>query len=146
MKKEHERKKASDEEKFDSLLEQKENAAEDFSNTIRQLKVEQEKLLDDMSIDHENALQEAKEQVTKLRDEERREQESIIEKRRDAEDNAWNEIDVMTDKNKDVLAENIEKGLENKAELTKQMRELTALNLERTNKAKSLQEKKNQLQ
>jgi len=56
MKKEHERKKASDEEKFDSLLEQKENAAEDFSNTIRQLKVEQEKLLDDMSIDHENAL------------------------------------------------------------------------------------------
>ena len=84
--------------------------------------------------------------MTKLRDEERREQESIIEKRRDAEDNAWNEIDVMTDKNKDVLAENIERGLENKAELTKQMRELTALNLERNNKAKSLQEKKNQLQ
>jgi len=32
----------------------------------------------------------------------------------------------MTDKNKDVLAQNIEKGLENKAELTKQMKELTA--------------------
>lgn len=54
-----------------------------------------------------------------LREKERREQESIIEKRRDAEENAWNQIDIMTDKNKDVLAESIERGLENKAELTK---------------------------
>lgn len=35
MKKEHDRKKASDEEKFQALLEQKDLAAEDFSNTIR---------------------------------------------------------------------------------------------------------------
>ena len=119
MKKEHERKKASDEEKFQALLEQKDLAAEDFSNTIRQLKIEQEKLLDDMAIDHDNQLQEAKEEVTRLREVERREQEGIIEKRRDAEENAWNEIDMMTDKNKDVLADNIERGLENKAELTK---------------------------
>lgn len=146
MKKEHERKKTSDEEKFEALLEQKEIAADDFSNTIRQLKMEQEKLLEEMSVVHENALQEAREQVTKLKEEQTREQQSIVQKRRDAEENAWNEIDIMTDKNKDILAENIEKGLENKAELTKQMRELNALNLERNNKAKSLQEKKNQLQ
>ena len=83
-------------------------------------------MLDDMAIDHDNQLQDAKEEVTRLREVERRENEGIIGKRRDAEENAWNEIDVMTDKNKDVLAENIERGLENKAELTKQMRELTA--------------------
>ncbi len=47
-------------------------------------------------------------------------------KRRDAEEDAWNEIDSMTDKNKDTLALNIEKGMENKAELTKHMRELMA--------------------
>jgi len=52
----------------------------------------------------------------------------------------------MTDKNKETLAANIEKGLVNKAELTKQMRDLTAQNLERSNKAKDLQEKKNQLE
>ena len=64
-------------------------------------------------------------------------------KRRDAEEDAWNEIDSMTDKNKDTLALNIEKGMENKAELTKHMRELMAQNMERSNKAKDLQEKKN---
>lgn len=145
MKKEHERKKLSDEEKFEALLEQKESAAEDFSNTFKQLKMEQEKLLDVMSIDHTSDLTGAKDEVTRLRDVESKEKMSIIDKRSKAEENAWNEIDHMTDKNKDVLAENIEKGLENKAELTKQMRELTAQNLERSNKAKDLQEKKNQL-
>jgi len=44
----------------------------------------------------------------------------------------------MTDKNKDILAENIEKGMENKAELTKYMRELMSRNMERSNKAKDL--------
>ena len=52
----------------------------------------------------------------------------------------------MTDKNKDILAESIEKGLTNKAELTKFMRDLASHNLERSNKAKDLQEKKNQLE
>ena len=49
----------------------------------------------------------------------------------------------MTDKNKGILAISIEKGMENKAELTKQMRELNAQNMEKSNKAKDLQEKKN---
>lgn len=128
MKKEHERKKLSDEEKFEALLEQKESAAEDFSNTIKQLKMEQEKLLDVMSTDHSLDLTQAKDEHTHLKDVQNKETLSIRERRRDAEEHAWNEIDVMTDKNKDVLAQNIEKGLENKAELTKQMKELTAQN------------------
>lgn len=41
------------------------------------------------------------------------------------------------------MAVNIERGMENKAELTKYMRELTSQNLERSNKVKDLQEKKN---
>ena len=60
-----------------------------------------------------------------------------------AENDAWKNYNDINDKNRDTLAEHIEKGLENKAELTKQMRELTAQNLERSNKAKDLQEKKN---
>jgi hypothetical protein len=61
-----------------------------------------------------------------------------VAKRREAEENAWNEIDAMTDKNKDILALNIEKGMENKAELTKYMRELMSMNMERSNHAKRL--------
>ena len=75
--------------------------------------------MDVMSIDHTSDLTGAKDEVTRLRDVESKEKMSIIDKRSKAEENAWNEIDHMTDKNKDVLAENIEKGLENKAELTK---------------------------
>ena len=49
MRREHERKKLADEEKFEALLEQKECAAEEFSGTIRQLKLEQDELLDRMA-------------------------------------------------------------------------------------------------
>ena len=70
----------------------------------------------------------------------------MISRRRDAEEENWNAIDVIQDGNKYVLAEHIDKGLKNKAELTKFMRKLAALNLERSNKAKDLQEKKNQLE
>ena len=71
------------------------------------------------------------------------ESEAQISRRRDAEEDNWNKIDVIQDGNKYVLAEHIDKGLKNKAELTKFMRKLAALNLERSNKAKDLQEKKN---
>lgn len=66
--------------------------------------------------------------------------------RRDAEEDAWNKIDSMTDKNKYTLAQNIENGMQNKAELMKYMRELQSQNMERSNKSKDLQEKKNQLE
>ena len=99
-----------------------------------------------MDAEQELALADARAEVARLHDEEKREQEQIIERRRDAEENAWTEIDHMTDKNKDVLAENIEKGLKNKAELTDQMRLLTNENLKKSNKTKELQEKKNQLE
>ena len=99
-----------------------------------------------MDAEQELALADARADVARLHDEEKREQEQIIERRRDAEENAWTEIDQMTDKNKDILAENIEKGLKNKAELTDQMRLLTNENLKKSNKTKELQEKKNQLE
>jgi len=100
--------------------------------------MEQEKLLDGMSVEHNKEIADAKNEVTRLMEDDRKENEQIIDKRREAEEDAWKEIDNMTDKNKDVLALNIERGLENKAELTKQMRDLTAQNLERSNKAKEL--------
>ena len=119
MKKEHERKKASDEEKFELLLAQKEQAAEDFSKTIRNVKMEQEDLLDRLTLEHNEALQKAKVELARLDAEKTRENSGIIDKRRDAEAAAWDDIDIMTEKNKNILENNIEKGLENKAELTK---------------------------
>ena len=138
MRREHERKKLADEEKFEALLEQKECAAEEFSGTIRQLKLEQDELLDRMAAQHEEQLLEATQTRSRLLIERTQEEQSIIEKRKDAEENAWLEIDILTDKNKDQLAEHIERGLENKAELTKFMQELNAQNQERNNKAKEL--------
>ena len=43
-----------------------------------------------------------------------------------AENDAWVNYNEINDKNRDILAQNIKKGLESKAELTKYMRELTA--------------------
>lgn len=81
-----------------------------------------------------------------LQGDERGEKDGIVALRRDAEEDAWNKIDSMTDKNKYTLAQNIENGMQNKAELMKYMRELQSQNMERSNKSKDLQEKKNQLE
>ena len=77
-----------------------------------------------MSIQNEEALFDARQEVALLRSEVQAEQDGILALRRDAEEDAWNEIDSRTDKDKDILAINIESGMENIAELTKYMREL----------------------
>ena len=99
-----------------------------------------------MTIEHNEQLLIAREKVSTLREQDKEEHNKIIGERKDAETQAWKDYNDINDKNRDDLAEKIEKGLENKAELTKLMRELTAQNLERSNKAKDLQEKKNQLE
>jgi len=81
--------------------------------------------------------------VTHLEEEDKEELATMQNLREEAEAQAWKDYNDINDKNRDVLAVNIEKGLENKAEFTKFTRELTAQNLERSNKAKDLQEKKN---
>ena len=99
-----------------------------------------------MTIEHNEQLLIAREKVSTLREQDKEEHNKIIGERKDAETQAWKDYNDINDKNRDDLAEKIEKGLENKAELTKLMRELTAQNLDRSNKAKDLQEKKNQLE
>ena len=110
------------------------------------MKLQQENLLDQMTREHSHEIENNRLEAQRLRETEKQEQEGIVNKRRDAEEDAWNAIDHMTDKNKDVLAESIEKGLINKAELTKFMSDLAARNKERSTKATELQEKKNQLE
>ena len=48
--------------------------------------------------------------------------------RKTKEDEAWTQIDELTDKNKAQLAIYIEQGMESKAELSTQIQELTQLN------------------
>jgi len=51
---------------------------------------------------------------------------SISGKRLNEEKKAWEDYEDINENHKDILAENIEKGLENKAELTKEMHSLNA--------------------
>ena len=51
--------------------------------------MEQEDLLERLTLEHDNALQKAREDLAGLRDDQKREDLGIIEKRRDAEDAAW---------------------------------------------------------
>ena len=126
MKVEHDRKKASDEEKFQSLLEQKQDACEQFKETLERLSLEQNTLIEKLTLEHHDELQQAKEKKTQLEEESLQMAIKIKTMRAETEQSAWKEYISVNDKNSNVLAENIEKGLENKAELTKSMRELTA--------------------
>ena len=126
MKVEHDRKKASDEEKFQSLLEQKQDACEQFKETLERLSLEQNTLIEKLTIEHHDELQKAKEKKTMLEEESKEMEMKIKTMRAETEQSAWNDYINVNDKNSSVLAENIEKGLKNKAELTEFMRDLSA--------------------
>lgn len=126
MKVEHDRKKGSDEEKFQGLLEQKQAACESFQETLERLSLEQCNLLEKMSQEHNEELYQARQKVTHLEEEDKAEDATMKNLREEAEAQAWKDYNDINDKNRDVLAVNIEKGLENKAEFTKFTRELTA--------------------
>lgn len=126
MKQEHDRKKLSDEEKFQSLLEQKQEAIEQFDETMSKLELDQKLLLDQMTAEHATELQEARELVSNLRNQEKEEQSKIIIQREEAENQAWKDYNSINDNNRNILTENIKKGLLNKAELTKFMTDLKA--------------------
>ena len=69
----------------------------------------------------------------------------IINEREEAEKQAWKDYNEINDKNREVLALKIEDGLSAKADLTRQMNELTTKNIERENKRNELQEQKSEL-
>ena len=69
----------------------------------------------------------------------------IISEREDAEKRAWKDYNEINDKNREILALKIEDGLGAKADLTRQMNELTTKNIERENKRNELQEQKSEL-
>ena len=62
--------------------------------------------------------------------------------RANQEDNAWKQIDTMTDCNKLVLASDIEKGMDAKAKLTVALNQLKDKNTEKDKELRSLEEKK----
>ena len=75
------------------------------------LELDQKVLLDKMTIEHANELQEARELVSNLRDEEKDEQSKIIIQREEVENQAWKDYNSINDTNRNILTENIKKGL-----------------------------------
>lgn len=63
-------------------------------------------------------------ELQKLQDEQKQMNQEIPKQREKAEENAWQDIDNMEDKNKALLLSEIERGVEKAAELTKEKTKL----------------------
>ena len=68
------------------------------------------------------------EEIKVLEGEMKQLREDAMEERKKKEDDAWNQIDELTDANKAELAKYIEKGMASKSELSTQLQELSQKN------------------
>ena len=134
MKKEHEKKVAKDEEKLQSLMEEKELQAQEWLEIIELQKSRQEKSLEEdqtsfaherMTFDEERARLE--QDISNMELEAKR-------MRGGEEEKAWEKINELTDNRQVLLASEIETGLHGKAELTKEVIILREKNTERNDK------------
>jgi len=108
-----------DNERYQELKNQKEEQCREFEQRISELVLQQDKKLKEMKQEHELQKQQ-KDNESKTLDSKINEMlDENKGARKKIEDDAWERIDVIKDKNKEELAQVIEAGLKSKGELTK---------------------------
>lgn len=118
MSKDNERKIKSDIEKFDALTATKEQMMHDWQDSIYKMKVAQKEQIDQIGKDYQHEKNVMEEEMANLEHEQRTLEMQIPNQRAKAEDNAWEDIDKLEDKNKGLLLFEIEKGVKHAAALT----------------------------
>ena len=110
------------------LLEQKETQAEEYQEMLMQIEQQHEVLLNQLEEDNQVEKERCQEEIKVLEGEMKQLREDAMEERKKKEDDAWNQIDELTDANKAELAKYIEKGMASKSELSTQLQELSQKN------------------
>ena len=85
---------------------------------IKQIEIKQETLLDDMEEYNKNEKAQCQEEILELEAEIQKLKEGAMDERKHKEDQAWEDIDELVDKNKAELAVLIESGMASKADLS----------------------------
>lgn len=95
---------------------------------LMQIEQQHEVLLNQLEEDNQVEKERCQEEIKVLEGEMKQLREDAMEERKKKEDDAWNQIDELTDANKAELAKYIEKGMASKSELSTQLQELSQKN------------------
>ena len=97
-------------------------------------------------MDHEAEKRDLEAQMTQLEYEQKGMESEIPAQRSDAEENAWQDIDKLEDKNKALLLYEIERGVKLAADLTEEKTRLLEAQKMRSDKVREIEEKNHEFE
>lgn len=114
----YDEKEAADQARFDELQDQRDADTRKFEERLNELALYHEKIIKELEKDQRMESDRQQEMTTKLNEEIARMIEAHKAERERIENETWNKIDVLKNKNKEELGKIIDKGMQSKAELT----------------------------
>lgn len=114
----YDEKEAADQMRFDELQNQRDADTRRFEERLNELALYHEKIIKELEKDQRMESDRQQEMTTKLNEEIARMIDAHKAERERIENETWNRIDVLKNKNKEELGKIIDKGMQSKAELT----------------------------
>lgn len=111
-------KQEADNQRYQELFSQKQEEAEKFEQRLHELLLHHKKILKDLETENALELQQQERETTSLRSQCQELMTKHKDEREKIENEAWEEIDRIKEKNKEELAKIIDAGMQSKAELT----------------------------
>ena len=130
----------ADHNRYMELKQQKEHDLQKFEMLMSEIYIKHENLMSDMKKDQETEKIELESQKAKLSQEIEEMIATQREKRDELENNTWEDIEMIKDKNKEELRREIDSGMKEKSNLTLIQNEFRVKQHEKTNQDKAKQE------
>lgn len=108
----------ADQQRFDELQAQKDEDTRKFEERLHELTLYHEKISNELEQDQKIDLNRQTQETNMLKETIEQMMKNHKELREKIENDAWEEIDILKDKNKEELAKHIDNGMENKCQLT----------------------------
>ena len=138
-------KQEADTQRFNELQAQKDEESRKFEERLNELSLHHEKIIKELKQDQQIQLDRQvqdtnrlKENIEKMMNDHKKEREKI-------EEDTWNKIDVLKDKNKEELAKIIDQGMQSKCKLTLIHNNFRKTRAEREGKEKEIEQKQEDL-
>jgi hypothetical protein len=107
----------NDEIRFKELQNQKEEEARKYNDRLNELYIQHNEKMKELTAEHREELEQQIKETNDLKNEMERMVKEHKEQREQIENDAWNQIDVIKEKNKEELVRITEQGLKSKADL-----------------------------
>lgn len=135
----------ADKQRLQELQDQKDDDTRKFEERLNELSLHHEKIIKELKQDQKIDLDKQEDDTNKLKETMEMMMKNHKELREKMENDAWEEIDILRDKNKEELAKHIDAGMESKCHLTMINNEHKAKKTEKETAVRQIEEKQQEL-